>query len=239
MSCRMALTLTQPAGTPTQLTHSPTFNQQLWRLPGKQIKTTEEAERRKMGMLLSSERLNEVSHNLRFVSLNDKVLTILHLLVQQSFDFIFVHITNHMDENITCCLRVDFIHGRKCFTKSSKISIYERKHQMLSDSLHPLVILVPTPAPGSDSYSAQITILAAWHTMGGGQNIRELSTLLWTLKLIQTQLSKFARMWSWLGAHTFRWLLFVKPTQFKVLAHQNYPRWREHSFRVFSCDDRS
>ena len=74
-----------------------------------------------------------------------KVLTILHLLVQQSFDFIFVHITNHMDENITCCLRVDFIHGRKCFTKSSKISIYERKPQMLSVSIHPLVILVPTP----------------------------------------------------------------------------------------------
>ena len=48
-------------------------------------------------------------------------------------------------------------------------------------------------------------------------------------QMIQTQLSKFARMWSWLGAHTFRWLFpcLRNLHKFKVRAHQNYPRWRK------------
>ena len=84
---------------------------------------------------------------------------------------------------------------------------------MLSVSLHPLVILLTTPgATVWLIFSSDHDPSCAWHKMGGGQNIRELSTLLWTLKLIQTQLSKFARMWSWLEAHTFLWLLFVKPS---------------------------
>ena len=87
-------------------------------------------------------------------------------------------------------------------------------------------------------YSAQITILAVpgseWAGVRTFGNCPRFSEYWIGFKqMIQTQLSKFVRMWSWLGAHTFRWLCLWNPHNLNFLPIKITRDDVKHSFRVF------
>ena len=126
-----------------------------------------------------------------------------------------------MDENVTPKFEITW-------PKTSEVTRNRNTHLSL-------VIILPRPDTRRQDLTWVWLIFSSDHDPAqngrGSEHSGIVHASLNTEALIQTQLSKFVRMWSWLGAektHLPMTLpLFVKPRQFKVLAHQNYPRWRK------------